>query len=79
MVSSKPSKDRGVQWRSKYQDIKNTPGTAEKLATLLTGPGHSCPHPDKIKPGIESKIPVRLGLFHEFDDELSYLETSKLC
>ena len=54
-------------------------GSAEYLSTRLTGPDYSCPHPHKLRAGIQSKIPKRLGLFHVSDDDLSYIDTEKLC
>lgn len=58
------------------------PGSAEFLSTLLTGPEQACPHvADHLRPGVENKIPPRLGFFHASadDDELSYVDTNKLC
>jgi hypothetical protein len=58
------------------------PGSAEYLATLLTGPEYGCPHTAHyLQPGVKSKIPPRLGFFHASrdDDELSYIDTNKLC
>lgn len=66
-------------WRDRDVRREYEPGTAEYLARLLTGPDYSCPHRNKIEPGIKSKIPARLGFFHEDDQELSYLDTAKLC
>lgn len=54
-------------------------GSAEYLSMCLQGPDHSCPHPKKLKAGIESKIPSRLGFFHVSDEDMSYLDTEKLC
>ncbi|KAL4925628.1 uncharacterized protein BDV17DRAFT_271444 [Aspergillus undulatus] len=56
------------------------PGSAEFLASLLVEElNHSCPHTPKLTPGIESKIPPRLGFFHQTDEDISYIDTSKLC
>ncbi|OQD94314.1 hypothetical protein PENSOL_c026G11223 [Penicillium solitum] len=56
------------------------PGSAEFLATLLIEESnYSCAHTPKLIPGKESKIPPRLGLFHCTDEDLSYIDTDKLC
>ncbi|KAJ5520077.1 hypothetical protein N7463_000530 [Penicillium fimorum] len=56
------------------------PGSAEFLATLLFEESdYSCAHTPKLEPGKESKIPPRLGLFHCTDEDLSYIDTNKLC
>ncbi len=55
-------------------------GKAEYLASKLTGPGYSCLHsfqPDAEKG--ERGIPSRLGFFHGTDDNISFVETRKLC
>ena len=56
-------------------------GSAEYLSLKLTGEDFSCPHPDKLIPGVQSKIPARLGFFHVTlgDTDISYLDTAKLC
>ena len=54
-------------------------GSAEYLSTKLSGPDHSCPHPQKLKAGLRSKIPKRLGFFAVSGDDLSYIDTEKLC
>ncbi|OQE81420.1 hypothetical protein PENNAL_c0041G11934 [Penicillium nalgiovense] len=56
------------------------PGSAEFLASLLIeSRDFSCAHTPKLVPGIPSKIPPRLGFFHCTDDDLSYIDTNKLC
>lgn len=55
-------------------------GSAEYLATKLSGRGLSCPHFPKYR--VEDKkspYPGRLGFFHLTDANFSYLDTSKLC
>ncbi|KAK4158891.1 hypothetical protein QBC43DRAFT_328190, partial [Cladorrhinum sp. PSN259] len=55
-------------------------GSAEALAGLLTGRALTCPHFPKYRPnGDDSKYPNRLGFFHTTTDNISYLDTSKLC
>lgn len=48
-----------------YQKARKRPGSAEFLATLLTGPNHSCPHQLKIASGVGTKIPFHLDFFHD--------------
>ena len=55
-------------------------GSAEYLATKLTGRAHTCPHFPKYRVEDEnSPFPSRLGFFHKTDANFSYLNTSKLC
>jgi len=55
-----------------YRKATQTPGTAECLSTLLTGPDFSCPHTSKLVPGLESRIPIRLGFFHRVKPDSGY-------
>jgi hypothetical protein len=59
-----------------FQNAQNQPGTSEYLSTLLTGPNHSCPHPNKEK---SKPVPHRLGFFRQTDDTTTYLDTNKVC
>jgi len=56
-------------------------GSAEYLSLKLISPGFSCPHGEKLTPGIASKIPARQGFFHISlgDTDISFLDTAKLC
>ena len=54
------------------------PGTAEYLATKLTGHDYACVHFPKINAKHDS-IPYRLGLFSASSGDISLLETRKLC
>jgi hypothetical protein len=63
-----------------FAEASVTRGTAEFLATKLTGRGHSCPHFPKYRVEDEkSPFPSRLGFFHRTDSNFSYLDTRKLC
>ncbi len=56
-------------------------GTAEYLVSVkLTNGSRGCKHFRKIRAGeSDCPFPSILGFFHESDDNISYLEISKLC
>jgi hypothetical protein len=63
-----------------FADASAIRGTAEYLATKLTGRGHTCPHFPKYRvEDSKSPYPSRLGFFHGTDANFSYLDTSRLC
>ncbi|KAK5726249.1 hypothetical protein LTR17_012869 [Elasticomyces elasticus] len=63
-----------------YDDAWHRKGSAEYLEqAILTGDNFDCPHPEKLIPGLEAKIPSRLGFFQYCDQDVLYLDTSKLC
>ncbi|KIX08978.1 uncharacterized protein Z518_00056 [Rhinocladiella mackenziei CBS 650.93] len=68
------------QWEQQIEDefqrAQQTPGTAEYLSTLLTGPDHTCPHANKEK---TRGTPKRLGFFRATDGSTTYLDTDKVC
>ncbi|KAK5683730.1 hypothetical protein LTR17_027248, partial [Elasticomyces elasticus] len=63
-----------------FLDAYQRLGSAEYLAcAILDGCPDGCPHPDKMKTGPGTLIPSRLGFFHHLDNDISYLDTNKLC